>query len=221
MYYTYAYLREDKTPYYIGKGKGNRIFNKNKGDIRPPKDKSRIIFLKKNLTEAEAFRHEIYMITVFGRKDLETGILRNRTDGGEGASGLVMSEETRKTLSELKVGEKNPNYGKEMSEEQKQKISEKRKGTKLSEEHKDKIRQKMMGNTWNVGKKLSDETKRKVGEAQKGNQYMRGMKFSEETKQKMSEAHKGKTPTEETRKKLSEAKKGNQNWKYRKHKNYE
>jgi hypothetical protein len=221
MYYTYAYLREDKTPYYIGKGKGNRIFNKNKGDIRPPKDKSRIIFLKKNLTEAEAFRHEIYMITVFGRKDLETGILRNRTDGGEGASGLVMSEETRKTLSELKVGEKNPNYGKEMSEEQKQKISEKRKGTKLSEEHKDKIRQKMMGNTWNVGKKLSDETKRKVGEAQKGNQYMKGMKFSEETKQKMSEAHKGKTPTEETRKKLSEAKKGNQNWKYRKHKNYE
>jgi hypothetical protein len=221
MYYTYAYLREDKTPYYIGKGKGNRIFNKDKGDIRPPKDKSRIIFLKKNLTEAEAFRHEIYMITVFGRKDLETGILRNRTDGGEGASGLVMSEETRKTLSELKVGEKNPNYGKEMSEEQKQKISEKRKGTKLSEEHKDKIRQKMMGNTWNVGKKLSDETKRKVGEAQKGNQYMKGMKFSEETKQKMSEAHKGKTPTEETRKKLSEAKKGNQNWKYRKHKNYE
>ena len=220
-YYTYAYLREDRTPYYIGKGKGNRIFNKNKGDIRPPKDKSRIIFLKKNLTEAEAFRHEIYMITVFGRKDLETGILRNRTDGGEGASGLVMSEETRKTLSELKVGEKNPNYGKEMSEEQKQKISEKRKGTKLSEEHKDKIRQKMMGNTWNVGKKLSDETKRKVGEAQKGNQYMKGMKFSEETKQKMSEAHKGKTPTEETRKKLSEAKKGNQNWKYRKHKNYE
>ena len=212
MYYTYAYLREDKTPYYIGKGKGNRIFNKNKGDIRPPKDKSRIIFLKKNLTEAEAFRHEIYMITVFGRKDLETGILRNRTDGGEGASGLVMSEETRKTLSELKVGEKNPNYGKEMSEEQKQKISEKRKGTKLSEEHKDKIRQKMMGNTWNVGKKLSDETKRKVGEAQKGNQYMIGRKYSEETRKKMSEAHKGKQPTEETRKKLSEAKKGKKWW---------
>jgi hypothetical protein len=220
-YYTYAYLREDRTPYYIGKGKGNRIFNKNKGDIRPPKDKSRIIFLKQNLTEIEAFRHEIYMITVFGRKDLGTGILRNRTDGGEGASGLMISEETRKTLSELKVGEKNPNYGKEMSEEQKQKISEKRKGTKLSEEHKDKIRQKMMGNTWNVGKKLSDETKRKVGEAQKGNQYMKGRKYSDETKQKMRESHKGKKPTEETRKKLSEAKKGNQNWKYRKPKNNE
>ena len=34
------------------------------------KDKSRIIFLKQNLTEEEAFKHEIYMIAVFGRKDL-------------------------------------------------------------------------------------------------------------------------------------------------------
>lgn len=219
MYYTYAYLREDKTPYYIGKGKGKRIYNKMNGDIRPPKDKSRIIFLKKNLTEEEeAFKHEIYMIDVFGRKDLGTGILRNRTNGGEGASGVLVNEETRKKLSEMRVGEKNPNYGKKMTEEQKQKISEKRKGMKLTEEHKDKIRQRMMGNTWNLGRKLSDETKQKVGEAQKGNQNMKGKKLSDETKKKMSEAHKGKTPSEETRKKLSEAKKGNQNWKYRKQK---
>ena len=122
MYYTYAYLRENRTPYYIGKGKGNRIFNKNKGDIRPPKDKSRIIFLKKNLTEAEAFRHEIYMIAVFGRKDLGTGILRNRTDGGEGVSGI--SEETRRKISEATKGEKNHNYGKPHSEEHKRKLSE-------------------------------------------------------------------------------------------------
>ncbi len=212
IYYTYAFLREDKTPYYIGKGKGNRAYRRRDKGIKPPKDKSKILILKQNLTEEESFRHEVYMIAVFGRKDLGTGILRNRTDGGEGVSGLLVSEETRKKLSELRVGEKNPNYGKEMSEEQKRQISEKRKGIKLSEEHKDKIRQRMIGNTWNVGKKLSDETKRKVGEAQKGNQYMIGRKYSEETRKKMSEAHKGKQPTEETRKKLSEAKKGRKWW---------
>ena len=78
-FYTYAYLREDKTPYYIGKGKNNRAYKKGKGEVYPPKDKSRIIFLKNNLTEEEAFKHEIYMISVFGRKDLGTGILHNKT----------------------------------------------------------------------------------------------------------------------------------------------
>ena len=91
-FYTYAYLREDRTPYYIGKGQGNRVYRKNKNDIKPPKDKSRIIFLKQNLTEEEAFKHEIYMIVVFGRKDLGTGILHNKTDGGEGVCGLKRTE---------------------------------------------------------------------------------------------------------------------------------
>jgi len=131
-YYTYAYLRKDKTPYYIGKGRGKRIYSKSRS-IKAPKDKSLILYLKKNLTEAEAFKHEIYMIFVLGRKDLGTGILRNQTDGGEGASGAVRSEEakkkisvansgkthteeTKKKMSEAKsgkyAGEKNPNYGK-------------------------------------------------------------------------------------------------------------
>ena len=77
-YYTYAYLREDKTPYYIGKGKGYRINSKQR-NIKPPKDKSRIIFLKQNLTEEEACKHESDMIDVLGSKDLGTGILHNRT----------------------------------------------------------------------------------------------------------------------------------------------
>lgn len=115
-YYTYAYLREDKTPYYIGKGNKRRIYRKNRRRVRPPKDESRIIFLKQNLTEEEAFKHEKYMIAVFGRKDLGTGILYNRTDGGEGGSGFIHSEETKIKLSELKkgkyVGKNNPNYGK-------------------------------------------------------------------------------------------------------------
>jgi len=105
-FYTYAYLRVDRTPYYIGKGKGNRISNRKKRDIKPPKDKSRTIFLKQNLTEKEAFKHEIYMISVFGRKDLGTGILHNRTDGGDGASGAIKTLETKAKLSAANKGKK-------------------------------------------------------------------------------------------------------------------
>ena len=98
-FYTYAYLREDSTPYYIGKGSGDRYKVKQGRNCSPPSDDSRIIFLKKGLTEEEAFRHEIYMIFLYGRKDTGTGILYNFTDGGEGASGI--SEETRKKQKEV------------------------------------------------------------------------------------------------------------------------
>jgi len=128
-FYTYAYLRKDRTPYYIGKGSENRIYKKSKNYFQPPKDKSRIIFLKQNLTEEEAFNHEIYMIDVFGRKDLGTGILHNRTAGGEGTSGAILSEEC------------------------KEKIRQKAIGRKLSEEHKRKISDAMKGKTpWNKEK---------------------------------------------------------------------
>lgn len=67
-YYTYAYLREDGTPYYIGKGKAGRITN-NLHRIAIPKEKERIIYLKKNL-------------------------------GGDGCAGRILSNETKKKLSE-------------------------------------------------------------------------------------------------------------------------
>jgi hypothetical protein len=161
-YYTYAYLREDKTPYYIGKGKGIRAFLTNRKGTKPPKDISRILFLKKNLTEAEALKHEIYMIAVLGRKDLGTGILHNFTNGGEGTSGWVPSEEHRRRMSEVQKGEKNYNYGKTASEKTKIKMSEARKG-----------------------KTHSEETKKKMSEVKKGRTH------SKEHIRRNSESHKG------------------------------
>jgi hypothetical protein len=166
-YYTYAYLREDGTPYYIGKGEKNRIFNKSKGEIKPPKDKSRIIFLKQNLTEEEAFKHEIYMIAVFGRKDLETGILRNKTNGGDGISGYKHTEETKILISNL-------HKGKNLTEDHKKKVGDSLRGKKkkpLSYETKKKLSLSLKGRkVWNKGKTLSDEVKRKISESSKGKQ---------------------------------------------------
>ena len=113
-YYTYAYLREDGTPYYIGKGKGRRIFDKeNRTSCPVPKDKRRMIFLKQNLTEEHAFIHEIYMISVFGRKNNGTGILRNLTDGGEGFSSTAMKEFWEKRRQK-KLNEWREEYDKNM-----------------------------------------------------------------------------------------------------------
>ena len=96
-YYTYAYLREDRTPYYVGKGRGTRAYRRDRVGVKPPNNKDRILILKKDITEEEAFKHEIYMIAVFGRKDLGTGILHNRTGGGEGSSNV--NEEIRRLYS--------------------------------------------------------------------------------------------------------------------------
>jgi hypothetical protein len=131
-FYTYAYLRKDRSPYYIGKGTGYRIYQNTGKSCNKPKDKSRIILLKQNLTEEEAFKHEIYMIAVFGRKDLRTGILHNRTDGGEGTSGTILSKLQRKERSLSRKGQTPWNKGMRgvihLSEETKKKMSLSRKG---------------------------------------------------------------------------------------------
>jgi hypothetical protein len=194
-FYTYAYLREDRTPYYIGKGKRNRAYNKHQKGISVPKDKSRIIFLKQNLTEAEAFRHEIYMIAVFGRKDLGTGILRNMTNGGEGPSGMVHSEETKDKIRQRAMGRK-------ASQKTKQKLSKIHKGRKHTEEWKKIQSERMKGNTYGLGRKHSPDSLKKMSESQKGK------KVSEEAKRKMSESGKVKIFSEEHRKNIGKASEG-------------
>ena len=87
IFYTYAYLRKvDRTPYYIGKGKGKRAYDRHTHRVKVPDDRDRIIFLKENVSEREAWDYEREMIQFYGRKDLGTGILRNLSDGGEGSS---------------------------------------------------------------------------------------------------------------------------------------
>ena len=113
-FYTYAYLRKDGTPYYIGKGTGNRAWvkhNYKKSGIRTPNADSRIVILESNLTELGAFALERRMIRWYGRKDLQTGILRNKTDGGEGATGPKSVDHAKK-IGAANLGKKRGTYKK-------------------------------------------------------------------------------------------------------------
>lgn len=105
MYYTYAYLREDKSPYYIGKGSGQRINNPTGKCVHlPPMD--RRIKLKEFDSEKEAYRHEEYMIAILGRRDLDTGILRNMRDGGGKGCNQLVSQKTRDKRRQAMLGKR-------------------------------------------------------------------------------------------------------------------
>jgi group I intron endonuclease len=160
-YYTYMYIREDGTPYYIGKGSGIRYKKPHHSVHVPPKE--RIIFLKTNLSEEDSLRHEIYMVSILGRKDNGTGILRNLTDGGEGRSGCYPTEETKKKISHALSGEGNPMYGKTHTQEVRDIISETHKGRKHTEEF-CKYRSELYTGDKNpfFGKTHSDETNEKI-----------------------------------------------------------
>lgn len=107
IYYVYAYLRKDGTPYYIGKGKGRRAWSKDH-NVHLPTEKFRIVIIESNLTNVGACAIERRLITWHGRKDLGTGILRNKTDGGEGATGVILSEDRKKKISLYQTGKAKP-----------------------------------------------------------------------------------------------------------------
>jgi uncharacterized protein with PIN domain len=155
-FYIYAYIREKDskiakagTPYYIGKGNGRRAWNNDRmgrhSSVHMP-NKKYIVILENNLTELGALALERRLIAWWGRIDNNTGILRNRCDGGTGSSGVIRSEEFRKTISGLN----NHFFGKKHTEETKKKLSEAAKGHKRC-----------------VGRKYTKETLLKMSESHK------------------------------------------------------
>ena len=118
IYYVYAYLNQ-KTgkPYYIGKGQDDRIDAPHL-NLNIPPDPNNRVKLAENLSEQDAWNLEVDLIEQYGRKDIGTGILLNKTAGGIGGDTSMyrtyapMSEETKRKLSEKKKGKVPWNKGK-------------------------------------------------------------------------------------------------------------
>lgn len=83
VFYVYQYEKTDGTPYYIGKGVGQRAYTKH-GNIQVPNEKKRIVIVQDNLTEDQAYKLEKQLIKSYGRLVNHTGTLHNIHPGGAG-----------------------------------------------------------------------------------------------------------------------------------------
>ena len=140
-YYVYIYLKDDGTPYYVGKGRDYRYHGPHGVEV-PPRE--RIHFLFEGLTDEWARFKEMEFIDMWGRLDDGTGFLENCTDGGDAPMGRPCSDYAKQRASET-------HKGKIVSAETRRKQSEaaKRRGANWT------------GPTgkpsWNKGKKHTEE----------------------------------------------------------------
>lgn len=167
----YTHIRKDKNePFYHGifedpyrpfeKSRRNSIWDK-----IVSKTEYEVIILAENLTWEEACQMERELILRDGRINMGNGCLANMTDGGDGAVGLIRTEEHSRKISESLTG-------KIRSEESKDKQSITRTGLKDSDETKIKKSYAKKGKKPNnYGKKYKSEN---ISKCLIGNQYAAG-----------------------------------------------
>jgi hypothetical protein len=154
MFYTYLWLRDDGTPYYVGKGKLRRAMWSYGHRVRRPVDSAYII-LQEWEDEQDALEAEKFLIGFYGRANIGTGCLRNLTDGGEGISNppFEVRQKIRIALTGNKNGLGNKGGGRQ-------------KGFTMSLEHREKIRRiKQEWATSDAGRQALLNASRKAAQA--------------------------------------------------------
>lgn len=192
MFYTYVHFRKDDgKPFYVGKGHGKRYLCKNdrtfywKNVVNKHGLDAKIMAVWP--TEAEAFEHEKFLIQCF--RDMGINLV-NMTDGGEGTSGWMPSEEWRIKKSQSQKEKFLVGQNPLITEKAKAKRIGTIKGRSLSDSHKAKIALSLIGNKNTLGKNLSEEHKAKIAKSLLGNKRNVGRKNSVESNQKRSESMK-------------------------------
>jgi hypothetical protein len=166
----YIGIGNDKRPYDFHKRSKwwLKIFNKTNINVE---------IIAKDLTKEEACKLEMFLISLYGRRDLGYGPLVNMTDGGDnGGLGSIRTQEHKDAIAKS-------NRNRIVSEETKKKISKSNKGKTKGRIVSNETREKL--SKANKGKIISDETKEKL------RQNNLGKKASDKTKEKMSLIHKG------------------------------
>ena len=204
MFYTYSHSIPNGRIFYIGKGQGDRAYsskgrNQHWQRIVEKHGKPIIEILANWDTEDEAFSHEILLISCF--KDMGY-TLANKTNGGEGQSGMTpwnkgksWDLDIKEKISLTKKGTPAWNKGIPLTEDCKQKISDSligrpawNKGVECRPETKQKLRRKLIGKSIH-----SEEFKEKIRQTHKGNKYNVGRPASEKQRQTARERSIGNT----------------------------
>lgn len=192
-FYVYEHWRLDRDEcFYVGKGKGNRAYKMRDrnahhraimGKLSRDGSGMEVRMVATGLTEDEAFALEIERIAFWRELGAD---LANKTNGGDGVSGLKMSDEAKAKMAAAKIGTKQsaetiakriaPLIGRKQPRHAVEICAEKRRGKKLSEDHKAKI------SASHIGKTISDDARAALSAANKGKPWSEKRRAAEEAR---------------------------------------
>ena len=163
-YCVYRHIRLDKnTPFYVGKGTKKRANWRHQRNVYwhniVEKHGYIVEIIKECLTEERAFEKEKEFIALYKKYGWCEA---NFTDGGEGASGRVLSEESKLKMSKSHLGKKPWNKGKTHIYSEATLLKMRIASKENYANKREVLKEANIGNTYRKDKKHSTETKLKI-----------------------------------------------------------